>query len=129
MVESYEEMLQKAYAGIDEPTDTGERFQVPKTRVYIEGKTTVLENFRDIIDTLNREPEHFMKYALGELGTAGKIDGARAVFNGKFELSQFEAIVKGYVADYVICTECGRPDNRHRDAAWSFCFCRWQGAV
>ncbi|MBO5431332.1 translation initiation factor IF-2 subunit beta, partial [Methanocorpusculum sp.] len=54
MVESYEEMLQKAYAGIDEPTDTGERFQVPKTRVYIEGKTTVLENFRDIIDTLNR---------------------------------------------------------------------------
>ncbi|MBO5431612.1 TRAM domain-containing protein, partial [Methanocorpusculum sp.] len=68
--------------------------------------------FRDIIDTLNREPEHFMKYALGELGTAGKIDGARAVFNGKFELSQFEAIVKGYVADYVICTECGRPDTK-----------------
>ena len=112
MVESYEEMLQKAYAGIDEPTDTGERFQVPKTRVYIEGKTTVLENFRDIIDTLNREPEHFMKYALGELGTAGKIDGARAVFNGKFELSQFEAILKGYVADYVICSECGRPDTK-----------------
>ena len=57
MVESYEEMLQKAYAGIDEPTDTGERFQVPKTRVYLEGKTTVLENFGDIVDTLNREPD------------------------------------------------------------------------
>lgn len=112
MVESYEEMLQKAYAGIDEPVDTGERFVVPRTRVYIEGKTTVLENFADIADTLNREQDHFMKYILGELGTAGKIDGQRAVFNGKFELSQFEAIVNGYVADYVICTECGRPDTK-----------------
>ena len=121
MVESYEEMLQKAYAGIDEPTDTGERFQVPKTRVYLEGKTTVLENFGDIVDTLNREPDHFMKYVLGELGTAGKIDGPRAVFNGKFELSQFEAILKGYVADYVICTECGRPRHRHGRADGTAC--------
>ncbi|HJJ32144.1 MAG TPA: translation initiation factor IF-2 subunit beta [Methanocorpusculum sp.] len=111
MADSYEEMLQKAYAGIDEPTDTGERFVMPKTRVYLEGKTTVLENFADIADTLNREQDHFMKYILGELGTAGKIDGARAVFNGKFELVQFETIVKNYVSDYVICSECGRPDT------------------
>ncbi|MDO5845346.1 MAG: translation initiation factor IF-2 subunit beta [Methanocorpusculum sp.] len=112
MVESYEEMLQKAYAGIDEPTDTGERFVMPRTRVYIEGKTTVLENFADIADALNREQEHFMKYIVGELGTAGKIDGGHAVFNGKFEAAQFEAIVKSYVADYVICSECGRPDTK-----------------
>ncbi|HJJ95735.1 MAG TPA: translation initiation factor IF-2 subunit beta [Methanocorpusculum sp.] len=111
MADSYEEMLQKAYAGIDEPTDTGERFVMPKTRVYLEGKTTVLENFADIADTLNREQDHFMKYILGELGTAGKIDGTRAVFNGKFELVQFETIVKNYVSDYVICSECGRPDT------------------
>ena len=111
MADSYEQMLQKAYAGIDEPTDTGERFVMPKTCVYLEGKTTVLENFADIADTLNREPVHFMKYILSELGTAGKIDGSRAVFNGKFELTQFEAIVKNYVSDYVICSECGRPDT------------------
>ncbi len=112
MVESYEEMLQKAYAGIDEPTDTGERFVMPKTRVYIEGKTTVLENFADIADVLNREQDHFMKYILGELGTAGKIDGTRAVFNGKFEPSQFTAILESYGSDYVICSECGRPDTK-----------------
>ena len=109
---SYEEMLKKAYAGMDEPTDSGERFVMPKTKVYIEGKTTVLENFADIADTLNREQDHFMKYILGELGTAGKIDGTRAVYNGKFEPSQFEAIVQTYVNDYVICSECGRPDTR-----------------
>lgn len=112
MAESYEDMLKKAYAGMDEPTDTGERFVMPKTRIYIEGKTTVLENFADIAGTLNREHDHFMKYILGELGTAGKVDGSRAVFNGKFEASQFETIVKNYVADYVICDTCGRPDTK-----------------
>lgn len=108
---SYEEMLKKAYVGLDEPTDSGERFVMPKTKVYIEGKTTVLENFADIADTLNREQNHFMKYILSELGTAGKIDGNHAVFNGKFEPSQFEAIGQAYVNDYVICSECGRPDT------------------
>ncbi|HJJ41957.1 MAG TPA: translation initiation factor IF-2 subunit beta [Methanocorpusculum sp.] len=112
MTQSYEDMLQKAYCGIDEPTDTGERFVVPKTKVYLEGKTTVLENFAEIADTLNREKDHFMKYLLGELGTAGKIDGTRGVFNGKFEPSQFESMLESYVNDYVICSECGRPDTK-----------------
>jgi translation initiation factor 2 subunit 2 len=112
MAESYEEMLKSAYSGMDEPTDTGERFVKPVPRMYIEGKTTVLENFGDIADTLGRDKDHFMKFILGELGTAGKIDGNRAVFNGKFEESQFAAIVNTYVDDFVICSECGRPDTK-----------------
>ena len=85
MVDSYEDMLKAAYSGMTEPTSTGERFVMPKTKVYIEGKTTVLENFADIAGTLNRDNDHFMKFILGELGTAGKIDATRVVFNGKFE--------------------------------------------
>ncbi|MDR0980714.1 MAG: translation initiation factor IF-2 subunit beta [Methanocalculaceae archaeon] len=112
MVDSYEDMLKSAYSGMSEPTDTGERFIMPKTKIYIEGKTTVLENFADIAGMLNRDKDHFMKFILGELGTAGKIDGNRGVFNGKFEESQFEAIVTTYVNDYVICSECGRPDTK-----------------
>jgi translation initiation factor 2 subunit 2 len=53
-----------------------------------------------------------MKYILGELGTSGKIDGNRAIFNGKFEISLFRMIIKSYVDDYVICSECGKPDTR-----------------
>ncbi len=112
MVQSYEGMLNAAYEGLDEPTDSGERFVVPKTRVYLEGKTTVFENFGEIAEKLNREEAHFLKYISGELGTAAKINGTRAVFNGKFEPSQFAEIVEEYVADYVICSECGRPDTK-----------------
>ncbi|MCP1662696.1 MAG: translation initiation factor IF-2 subunit beta [Methanocalculus sp. MSAO_Arc1] len=112
MGDSYEELLKKAYTGITEPTETGERFVVPPVKSYLEGKTTILENFSEIAQALNRDSDHFMKFMLGELGTAGKIDGSRAIFNGKFETDVLSAIVKNYIDDFVICSECGRPDTR-----------------
>ncbi|MDK2916762.1 MAG: translation initiation factor 2 subunit 2 [Euryarchaeota archaeon] len=112
MSPSYEDLLKKAYTNITEPTEFEDRFTVPVPRVFIEGKTTVLENFAEIADILRRDQDHLMKHLLGELGTAGKIEGTRAVFSGKFEQEQINTIIKGYVDDYVICSECGKPDTR-----------------
>jgi len=112
MVDAYEALLKKAYSNLTEPTESTERFTVPEAKVYIEGKTTVLENFAEIADVVRRDKDHLMKYLLGELGTAGKIDGTRAVFNGKFEPTLINGLVKSYVEDYVICSECGKPDTR-----------------
>ena len=112
MVESYEALLNKAYEEVTEPSEDGERWSYPEPRVQLEGKTTILENFVDIVDALRRDPDHFMKFLLGELGTAGKIDGNRAIFNGKFEDSLFSSMVRSYVDDYVICSECGKPDTK-----------------
>ncbi|MCC7565728.1 MAG: translation initiation factor IF-2 subunit beta [Methanomicrobiaceae archaeon] len=112
MTDSYEDLLKKAYTNITGTAATTERFTVPTARVFIEGKTTILENFGEIASTLRRDPDHLMKHLLGELGTAGKTDGTRAVFNGKFDTDQINAIIRGYVEDYVICSECGKPDTR-----------------
>jgi len=112
MTQSYEDLLKKAYTNITEPTEFEDRFTVPAARVFIEGKTTVLENFAEITSTLRRDQDHLMKHLLGELGTAGKIDGTRAIFSGKFEQEQINSIIKGYVDDYVVCSECGKPDTR-----------------
>ncbi|HXW98971.1 MAG TPA: translation initiation factor IF-2 subunit beta [Methanomicrobiales archaeon] len=112
MPQSYEDLLKKAYSQITEVESSHERFSVPAAKVFIEGKTTVLENFAEIADILNRSPEDLLKYLVGELGTAGKIEGNRAVFNGKFEPATVAGLVKSYVEDYVICSECGRPDTR-----------------
>jgi len=112
MPQSYEDLLKKAYTQITEVSSSHERFQVPPGKVFIEGKTTVLENFAEIADILNRNPEDLLKYLVGELGTAGKIEGNRAVFNGKFEAGTVNALLRSYVEDYVICSECGRPDTR-----------------
>lgn len=112
MVDPYEALLKKAYANVTEQSESTDRFIVPEAKVYIEGKTTILENFAEIADVVRRDQDHLMKYLLGELGTAGKIDGTRAIFNGKFEPSLINGLVKGYVDDYVICSECGKPDTR-----------------
>ncbi len=112
MSESYETLLNKAYEEVTEPSEDGERWSYPEPRVNIEGKTTILENFVDIASALRRDEDHLMKYLLGELGTAGKVDGNRAIFNGKFEDSLFGAMIRGYVDDYVICSECGKPDTK-----------------
>ncbi|MDT8356896.1 MAG: translation initiation factor IF-2 subunit beta [Methanomicrobiaceae archaeon] len=112
MVDPYEALLKKAYRNITEPSGESERFSIPEPRVFIEGKTTVLENFAEIASTLRREPDHLMKFLLGELGTAGKIEGNRAIFNGKFEREMINNAIRSYTVDYVICSECGRPDTR-----------------
>lgn len=93
-------------------SESTERFTVPEAKVYIEGKTTIFENFAEIADIVRRDQDHLMKFLLGELGTAGKIDGNRAIFNGKFEQSLINGLIKSYVDDYVICSECGKPDTR-----------------
>ncbi len=112
MTDPYEALLDKAYENITETSGDEGRFTVPRAKVFIEGKTTVLENFGDIASVLRRDVDHFMKFLLGELGTSGKIDGNRAVFNGKFEIEQIRALVEKYTEDFVICSECGKPDTR-----------------
>jgi translation initiation factor 2 subunit 2 len=112
MVDNYEALLRKAYSEVSEPSESTERFTVPEVKAYIEGKTTVFENFGEIADTIRRDRDHLMKFLLGELGTAGKIDGNRAIFNGKFDITLIATLVKNYVEDYVICSECGKPDTR-----------------
>ncbi|QYZ79441.1 translation initiation factor IF-2 subunit beta [Methanofollis formosanus] len=112
MADPYEELLKKAYANITEIGDNSERFHIPDAKVYLEGKTTVIENFTEIAGYIRREPDHLMKALVGELGTAGKIEGTRAVFNGKFDETMITSAIKKYVDDYVICSECGRPDTR-----------------
>lgn len=91
--------------------ESKERFAIPAVKVFYEGKTTVLENFGTIADTLNREPDHLMKYLLQEMGTAGKIEGQRGVFQGKFSEQAIARQVESYFEEYVVCTECRLPDT------------------
>ncbi|NMB77463.1 MAG: translation initiation factor IF-2 subunit beta, partial [Methanomicrobiales archaeon] len=112
MTDPYEQLLKQAYSNITEKTESSERFVVPEAKAYVEGKTTILENFAEIAGKVRRDQDHLMKFLLGELGTSGKIDGNRAIFNGKFEITLIKAIIRSYVEDYVICSECGKPDTR-----------------
>lgn len=103
--------LDRAMKRMPATKESKERFVIPAVKVFYEGKTTVLENFGTIADTLNREPDHLMKYLLQEMGTAGKIEGQRGVFQGKFSEQTIARQVESYFEEYVVCTECRLPDT------------------
>ncbi len=110
-MDDYETFLDRALKQAPAVKTADTRFVVPIPKLFSEGRATVLENFGDIIDVLRRDSAHFMKYMLRELGTAGKIEGRRATFQGRFSSDAIKSHVDNYVREYVICSECGRPDT------------------
>ena len=110
-MDNYIKNLDRALSMMPEVQDIGERFVVPEPKLLTEGKTTVFENFATISDKLNREPGHVIKFLLRELGTAGKMEGTRAIFNGRFGIGVVSALIDAYIQEYVTCSECGRPDT------------------
>jgi translation initiation factor 2 subunit 2 len=103
--------LERAQSKLPEIKGSGERFVVPELKLLTEGKTTVFENFAIVADKLNRETEHLLKFMLRELGTAGKLEGSRAIVHGRFSSSVVSEIIEAYIKEYVTCSECGRPDT------------------
>ncbi|WMW22173.1 translation initiation factor IF-2 subunit beta [Methanolobus mangrovi] len=111
-MEDYEALLDRAIANLPDMETTDARFVIPEPKIMVEGKTTILDNFNNIADVLNRDPDHVMKYLTREMGTAGKIDGMRAIFQGRFSKDQIKANIEAYVEEFVMCSECGRPDTQ-----------------
>jgi translation initiation factor 2 subunit 2 len=108
----YEALLDRAKKKLPVTLESHDRFQVPEPDVMIEGKTTVIRNFGDIVDALRRDSDHLLGYLLRELGTAGTLEGRRVVFKGKVTNAQVSERIKSYVDEYVLCSECNRPDTK-----------------
>jgi translation initiation factor 2 subunit 2 len=108
----YEDLLKRAKANLPKTVEAHERFQIPQADIQIEGKTTILRNFIDICEVINRSPDQVLAYLLREIGTAGVLEDRRVVFKGKVTATQVQDRIQGYVDNYVLCTECNRPDTR-----------------
>ena len=112
MEKDYEKSLDRAMETIPKAVFEKERFQVPEVEINVVGNRTMIKNFKAIVSTLNREPEHLIKYLLRELGVAGNMDGNQAVFQGKFSKAAVDDRIKRYVEEFVLCRECGGPDTK-----------------
>ncbi|MCD6461376.1 MAG: translation initiation factor IF-2 subunit beta, partial [Thermoplasmata archaeon] len=108
----YESLVERAKSKLPEEISKHERFVVPRADVLVEGKTTVLRNFGEIVGVLNRDPGDVYQYLLREMGTAGTLQGQRIVFKKRISGEQIDDKLREYVEEYVLCAECGRPDTR-----------------
>lgn len=129
MEKDYKSMLNRAYENLPDIVVEVDRFQIPRARVTRQGRRSVIRNFREIADKLQRPPEHLLKFLLRETATRGNFDGDKVVFQGRFNADSIRNLIEIYTNKYVICPVCGRPDtNVVRDKRLSFLQCDACGA-
>lgn len=108
---NYADLLRDAKEKLPKGVTEEERFKIPEVDIFIEGKTTVVKNFMDIVESIRREPADLMAFLQRELGAPGNIDARRAIFKSRLGVKQLEARIQAYVNTYVMCSECKRPDT------------------
>jgi len=125
----YKEMLKRARSQLPSEILEYERFEIPRPRSFVTGMRTILANFKEICEALNREPRHVLKFLSGEMATAATIQGTRAIFQGKFGKDTFERLIERYVKEFVVCPVCKRPDTKIvKERRFFFLICEACGA-
>jgi len=107
----YNKLLKRVQDATSSIPSNEERFKIPKFDIFYEGNTTVIRNWDKVVDIINRDPQHLLKYLLGNVGTAGEVQNNRATFQGKIPARMLQDRLEEYINAYVICSECGRPDT------------------
>jgi len=127
--EDYSKLLEKAYSSLPKTVGTGERFEIPKVVGIRMGRRTIIQNFGEISNTINRDPHHLLKFLSREMATAASLDGSRAIFQGKFDVSSVTRLLSIYAQRYVICPICNRPDTKmEKEGRFLFLRCEACGA-
>ena len=106
----YENLLDRAYSRIKK-VETSERFEIPEAESFVEGTRTVVSNLNQIVSFLRRDMDHFVKFLSKELATQIVFKGDKAIFNRKLMPSQNNDKIKSYVEEFVLCSQCGKPDT------------------
>jgi translation initiation factor 2 subunit 2 len=90
---------------------------------------TIISNFKEAADVLDRDPQHILKFLTREMATAATFHDSRAIFQGKFQRGVFERLLQRYMESFVICPVCKRPDTKIvKEKRLAFLVCNACGA-
>ncbi|MBS3107689.1 translation initiation factor IF-2 subunit beta [Candidatus Woesearchaeota archaeon] len=109
----YSDMLKRGRANLPEKllNPTGERFEIPKVKGFIEGNKTIMTNFSQIVDAFRREGDLFLKFLQKELATPAQVDGQRLILGRKLPANLINQKIEEFAKTYVLCPDCGKPDT------------------
>ncbi|MBS7621641.1 translation initiation factor IF-2 subunit beta [Candidatus Bathyarchaeota archaeon] len=125
----YEALLKRARSQLPEVALKRERLEIPSLHYNVVGMRTIVHNFREIAETLNRDPQHILKFLTGELATAAIMQESRVIFQGKFPRETVERLLQRYMETFVVCPVCKRPDTKIvKEKRLSFLVCEACGA-
>src|SRR2546428_5970261 len=96
-------------ANITNRESSGERFEIPIASVSVIGARTIVHNFAEIVDRLNRDPQHVLKYLAKEMATAGSFEGGQGSFQGRV-FRDTANLLKGVFCNHLaLCPRGSRP--------------------
>ena len=110
-MESYEQLLEKAYKEVKVVGKVGERFEIPKVQGQVSGNTTIITNFSQIADYFRRPGEHLAKFLQKELAVFGRIDKSRLILKTKLNSARVNEKIERYAKEFVVCPVCSKPDT------------------
>jgi translation initiation factor 2 subunit 2 len=126
---NYNELLKRACQEMPEVSAKKERIELPRLYVSTVGMRTIISNFKDVAETLDRDPQHILKFLTREMATAATFHESRAIFQGKFRSDSFERLLQRYMEGFVVCPVCKRPDTRIlKEKRLTFLVCNACGA-
>lgn len=105
-------MLKRARENLPESSKNRERFEIPKVLGHVEGNKTIITNFNQICQSLERNPKNVLKFVLKELATPGTTESNRVIFGRKLSSDMINEKIKKFADAYVICPECGKPETK-----------------
>lgn len=111
VMESYEKLLDKAYAKVKVVGGGGERFEIPRVAGQVSGNNTLITNIEAIAAVFRREVIHLAKFLQKELAVAGRLDHGRLILKTKLNSEKVNSKVKQYAKEFVICPVCMKPDT------------------
>ena len=129
MTYDYEELLKRARSQIPEVVSKHERLELPRLQHSTIGMRTIIHNFKEVADALNRDPRHLLKFLTGEMATAATVQESRVIFQGKFSQETFGRLIQRYIESFVTCPVCKLPDTKIvKEKRLSFLICEACGA-
>ncbi len=125
----YDDLLKRATDQMPEVSTKRERLELPRIFISTVGMRTIISNFGEIADVLDRDPQHILKFLTREMATAATYHDSRAIFQGKFQRESFERLLQRYMEGFVVCPVCKRPDTKVvKEKRLSFLVCNACGA-
>jgi translation initiation factor 2 subunit 2 len=126
---NYDELLKRACSQMPQVSVKRERLELPRLFITTVGVRTIITNFKEVADVLNRDPQHILKFLTREMATAATFHDSRAIFQGRFKRDSFERLLQRYIENFVTCPVCNRPDTKIvKEKRLSFLVCNACGA-
>ncbi len=108
----YESLLDRARENIPLDISSSARWKLPEPKVMIEGSQTIIRNFSEIVDMMDRDGNHVYHFLQNELGTSGSREEHRVLLKGRIPAKRIKEKLGNYVRTYILCDQCNAPDTQ-----------------